>query len=139
MKRNKEEKHITLKEAAEISGYAPDYIGQLIRRGKLPGKQVYCTVAWTTTEEAVRQYMQRAKGQKENLSPLEKLLEKLQQIKAKILFEIKLARLIKTVLYLAIILSVGFSLLLFFIFSVSIEKSIQQRAIDKIEHRISNE
>jgi hypothetical protein len=42
-------KYITLKEAAKISGYASDYIGQLIRRGKLPGKQIYCTVAWMTT------------------------------------------------------------------------------------------
>lgn len=47
---------ITLKEAAKISGYAPDYIGQLIRAGKIPGKQVYCNIAWMTTAEAVIAY-----------------------------------------------------------------------------------
>lgn len=42
---NTEEKLISLKEAARISGYAPDYIGQLIRKGKIAGKQVYYNVA----------------------------------------------------------------------------------------------
>ncbi len=52
-----EEKYITLKEAAKLSGYAPDYLGQLIRKGKLRGKQIYLNVAWVTTEEALRDYM----------------------------------------------------------------------------------
>ncbi|MFH1173486.1 MAG: hypothetical protein V1692_03065 [bacterium] len=40
-----ESKYINLKEAAKIFGYAPDYldyIGQLIRKGKLPGRQIFC-------------------------------------------------------------------------------------------------
>lgn len=49
---------ISLREAAEISGYSSDYIGQLIRNGKLDGKQVYTNVSWVTTEAAVRAYMQ---------------------------------------------------------------------------------
>ena len=49
----KKDKYITLKEAAEISGYAPDYIGQLIRGGKLDGKQVFSNVAWVTTFKGV--------------------------------------------------------------------------------------
>ena len=131
----KSEKYITLKEAAKISGYAPDYIGQLIRKGKLPGKQVYCTVAWMTTAEAVGAYMQKNqdRDKSENTSLREKSTERLQQIKNSVLLEIKFARLYKTVLYLSIILSVGFSLLLFYIFSVSLDNKLQQRAIKKIE------
>ncbi|MEA3398231.1 MAG: hypothetical protein U9R06_00610 [Patescibacteria group bacterium] len=52
---------INLKEAAEISGYSADYIGQLIRQGKIPGKQVYTNIAWMTTAEAVLAY--KNKGQ----------------------------------------------------------------------------
>ncbi len=50
---------ISLKEAAQLSGYTPDYIGQLIRSGKLPGQQVFSNVAWMTTEEAIRGYMEK--------------------------------------------------------------------------------
>lgn len=55
-------KYITLKEASQISGYSPDYLGQLIRKGKLEGKQVYLNVAWMTTEDAVRDYLARSRG-----------------------------------------------------------------------------
>lgn len=50
---------ISLREAAQISGYTPDYIGQLIRSGKLPGQQVFSNVAWMTTEEAILSYMDK--------------------------------------------------------------------------------
>jgi len=49
--------YITLKEAAKISGYSPDYLGQLIRGGKLAGKQIYLNVAWVTTEKALKEYL----------------------------------------------------------------------------------
>ncbi len=54
--------YITLKEAAKISGYSPDYLGQLIRKGKLAGKQVYLNVAWVTTEKALKSYLEENKG-----------------------------------------------------------------------------
>jgi uncharacterized membrane protein len=54
-------RYITLKEAARISGYAPDYLGQLIRKGKLAGKQIYLNVAWVTTEQALREYLESNK------------------------------------------------------------------------------
>lgn len=58
--------YITLKEAAKISNYAPDYIGQLIRTGKIKGEQVYSNVAWVTTETEIRTYLDnRAKGVRE--------------------------------------------------------------------------
>ncbi|MCL9972029.1 MAG: helix-turn-helix domain-containing protein [Candidatus Pacebacteria bacterium] len=53
---------ITLREAAELSGYSADYIGQLIRKGKLPGRQVYTNVSWVTTPEAIDAYMERSSG-----------------------------------------------------------------------------
>lgn len=59
--------HITLKQAAEISGYSSDYIGQLIRQGKIDGKQVYFNTAWVTTEEEIRKYLAtKAKGKDPN-------------------------------------------------------------------------
>jgi hypothetical protein len=61
-KMTKEEKKlISLKEAAQISGYSADYIGQLIRAGKITGKQVYINVAWMTTAEAVLNYKSKSK------------------------------------------------------------------------------
>lgn len=44
-----------------MSGYTPDYLGQLIRKGKLPGKQIYLNVAWVTTEEALSEYLEKNK------------------------------------------------------------------------------
>ena len=55
----KEKKYISLKDAARISGYSSDYIGQLIRNGKLEGRQVFSNVAWMTTEEAIHTYLAR--------------------------------------------------------------------------------
>src|SRR5262244_1385185 len=52
-------KYISLKEAARLSGYSSDYVGQLIRSGKLEGKQVFSNVAWMTTEEALQKYLRR--------------------------------------------------------------------------------
>ncbi len=57
--------YITLKEASEQFGYTQDYLGQLIRKGKIPGKLVYSHVAWVTTPEAVDAYKRKAKGKKD--------------------------------------------------------------------------
>lgn len=53
----KGDEYISLREAAKLSGYSSDYIGQLIRSGRLPGKQVFSNVSWVTTEEAIRAYI----------------------------------------------------------------------------------
>ena len=58
-RRAQEKGYITLKEAAEISNYTPDYVGQLIRAGKIKGEQVYCNVAWVTTPEEIKRYSNR--------------------------------------------------------------------------------
>lgn len=56
-RRAQEKGYITLKEAAKIADYSPDYIGQLIRSGKIRGEQVYANVAWVTTEEEIQSYL----------------------------------------------------------------------------------
>ncbi len=61
----KEPEYISLKEAAKISGYSSDYLGQLIRGGKLSGKQVFSNVAWVTTEDAVYNYLRNGRRQDE--------------------------------------------------------------------------
>lgn len=57
----KEKSFISLKEAAKMSGYSPDYVGQLIRSGKITGKQIFSNVAWVTTEDAILEYLQKEK------------------------------------------------------------------------------
>lgn len=57
-----EKKFITLKEAAKISGYSADYVGQLIRGGKIDGKQVYTNITWMTTADAVLSYKHKGKN-----------------------------------------------------------------------------
>ena len=58
--------YITLKEAGERFGYSQDYLGQLIRKGKLEGKLVYSHVAWVTTPEAVEEYLAQNKKKKQH-------------------------------------------------------------------------
>ena len=58
---NKQAGYITLKEASERFGYSPDYIGQLIRKGKIEGKQVYSNLAWMTTLGSIEEYITREK------------------------------------------------------------------------------
>ena len=53
---------ISLKDAAKVSDYSADYIGQLIRAGKIPGKQVCCNVQWMTTADAVMAYKNKGKS-----------------------------------------------------------------------------
>lgn len=57
-RRAQEKGYITLKEAAALTSYSSDYIGQLIRAGKIKGEQVYSNVAWVTTEDEILAYTQ---------------------------------------------------------------------------------
>lgn len=69
-----QESFINLKEASKISGYSPDYIGQLIRSGKISGKQVYTNVSWVTTADAVLAYKQGKETQKSDKVSLKEYL-----------------------------------------------------------------
>jgi len=122
MEKNKE-KWISLKEAAKISGYSSDYIGEMIRKGKIPGKQVYYNIAWMTTAEALLEYKQREKKKGERKATFkDNISGVLSEIKQKIIWEMKtlklFAKTFKYVLPIIIILVLSFSILLFYIFSI---------------------
>ncbi len=129
---NNKEKFITLKEAAKISGYAPDYIGQLIRKGKLPGKQIYNAVAWVTTEKVLMEYLENNQKRKKKLFK-DNFKAKFNQLKNAFIFDNQLNGFLKVILYAAIIFSLGFSLILFYVFSVGFEKKLEQSAIEKVK------
>lgn len=59
--------YISLKEASERFGYSQDYLGQLIRKGKIEGKLVYSHVAWVTTPEAIEEYMSTSKEKRKKI------------------------------------------------------------------------
>ncbi len=124
---NKKDEYISLREAAAIAGYTPDYMGQLIRSGKLPGKQVFANVAWMTTEEAVRSYVGQKKGKhtsREAAAP--SIFQVFQR-------EIESPRIVKRLSIALIVLSAAFMLLLFYIFSTSLDQRLNQRALERIE------
>jgi hypothetical protein len=124
------EGHITLKEAARLSGYAPDYVGQLIRKGKLYGKQVYYNVAWVTTEAALKEYIaEENKGSEE--APAGTAWQRLVNA---LLSEARLTGLIKTFLYGALAVSVLLSLFLFYVLSVNLDRSLERKAVERALH-----
>jgi hypothetical protein len=119
-KPNNSGKFITLKEAAKISGYAPDYLGQLIRKGKLKGKRVFLNEAWVTTEEDVRTYL-ASDGKNKHYS-------------ATAFFETnKFKQTIRIVLYVCLALSMLLVLFLFYAFSSILDNTLQQNALRAVE------
>lgn len=124
---SKKDEYISLREAAAIAGYTPDYMGQLIRSGKLPGKQVFANIAWMTTEEAVRSYVGQKKGKNVARDPGgSTMFQTLQR-------EIESPRIVKRLSIALIVLSVAFMLLLFYIFSTSLDQRLNQRAMERLE------
>ena len=55
---------ISLKEASSISGYHPDYLSALIRKGEIEGEKVGRN--WVTTEEEIRNYIFKQKIRHKN-------------------------------------------------------------------------
>ncbi|PIZ88780.1 MAG: hypothetical protein COX90_02830, partial [Candidatus Nealsonbacteria bacterium CG_4_10_14_0_2_um_filter_38_17] len=55
-------KYISLREAAKMSGYAPDYVGFLIRKGKIQGKRVYTNVSWQVSVQSLTKYCKSQKS-----------------------------------------------------------------------------
>ncbi len=120
------EKYISLKEAAALSGYTPDYVGQLIRRGKLPGKQVFSHVAWMTTEESLHIYLEQSK--KGAFPPTKR------GYKQGLASSFNFILVYKTILVLTTTLVVIFTIFLIYVFSVSLDKHIDQTYQLKIQH-----
>ena len=52
-------KLISLKEASKISGYHPDYLSSLIRKGEIKGERIGRN--WFSTEEDIKDYLLRKK------------------------------------------------------------------------------
>jgi hypothetical protein len=57
-------KVISLHQASQISGYHPDYLSALIRKGEIKGQKM--VGSWFTTEEEVRDYIFRQKIRNKN-------------------------------------------------------------------------
>ena len=122
----KQKDQISLKEAAEISGYTPDYLGQLIRSGKLQGEQVYLNVAWVTSETAVIEYMKKNKNGSDR---------SVVQARARVLTsEQRLSGLYRWVALVVIgFLSITI-IFLVAVLAVSIDHKIEKKYEQKIEH-----
>jgi len=121
-------KDITLKEAAAISGYSADYIGQLIRAGKLEGKQVFSNISWVTTEEAVRAYMDKSnKGLNEPAPLMERMREKISSSEG-------LTQVFTIVSFTAIGILGLFVVLLISIISITIDHRVERSYVESIQH-----
>ncbi len=127
-------KYISLKEASQISGYAPDYLGQLIRQGKLPGKQVYSNVSWVTTEEAVRAYLEAKKNRTEFKGDAFRE-EEGRGDAALINLQKRFQKLFRAFLWTVVVMAAAFAILLFYVFSVHIDNRINQRSIEKAQNQ----
>ena len=127
----KNKEYISLKEASEISGYSPDYVGQLIRGGKLPGKQIFQQVAWVTTEEDLKSYMEH-KQVGASIKTAGRAGERKGSISGK-KRSFEVPRIATQVLYATAAATVVLFLVLFFIFSSSVEHRLNEAAIQQSE------
>ncbi len=124
------EGYITLKEASELFGYSPDYIGQLIRKGKIEGKQVYANVAWMTTKNSLDEYLSRERGvaQSTERAPF---FERTMRV----LLRDETVRITKWMLTALIPVLVILAMLEFYFISISIDRKLTLDA----QHRLERE
>lgn len=125
--KDKQKTYITLREAGKISGYAPDYIGQLIRSGKLPGKQIYCNTAWLTTEDALREYQEQKEEPETRARKVKYWIRKKTQ---SVLSETKMSGTIKGVVYAGLTLSIAAAITLGYLLVISIENNSELKEIE---------
>lgn len=114
---------ITLKEASALSGYSADYIGQLIRKGKIDGKQVYANVAWMTTREAVQEYIDGENTRTRSPEITQEETSLLSRITASGVF-VDRSLFFRTLLIGICIVSIMFLLAEFYLFSVFIDRHL---------------
>ena len=136
-KRNSDSEYISLKEASKISGYSPDYIGYLIRTGKIPGRMVYTGVSWQTTREAILAYKNRQQRKKGKTTFKEKVSESLSSFKRRAGFELNLLKMFlkefKALLILLFLLFFLFSSISAWFLSSKLEKKTEVKEIEKKE------
>jgi hypothetical protein len=107
------EGYMTLKEASISTPYTPDYIGQLVRAGKLEGRQVYSNVIWVVREASLRDYVtSRGKDMAFRDGGQSAVLDSY------------IPHLARHALYGVIALAAVVALVLFYILSVSIDRKI---------------
>ncbi|MGM0629032.1 MAG: helix-turn-helix domain-containing protein [Patescibacteria group bacterium] len=134
----KEDNYLTLKEAAELSGYSSDYVGQLIRNGKISGKMVYANPVWMTTRSDLMDYLEKGRNNVRNKKDTQNRIGNLFRLwKTKFRSEVEVMKLYKGVLYFVIFISFIISLFTFYIFSVNFDAWLSERASEKREGAIS--
>jgi hypothetical protein len=131
------EKWISLREASKISGYSPDYIGYLIRTGKIPGRMVYTGVSWQTTREAILAYKNRQQRKKGKMTLKEKMGEGLNSLKSRLKFELNILKMFfkefKALLIFLFLLVFFITLISALFLSSKLEKKIEVKEIEKTE------
>jgi len=61
--KDKDSKRVSLKQASLISGYAPDYIGYLLRKGKIKGKRIFEKTFWQVSKKDLLSYCAKNREQ----------------------------------------------------------------------------
>lgn len=136
--------YITLKEASERFGYAPDYIGQLIRKGKIEGKQVYANVAWVTTEEAMEAYKaeaserRAAKAEPHPSRTFDTSLADLVLALSVKLFSPRMTHVIAILLRLITALLVLILVVAFYLLSVAFDRALSERAEERLKMNVKS-
>ena len=120
-------KYISLKEAAKISGYSSDYVGQLIRSGKLEGKQVFSNIAWMTTEEAMQNYLRRQSEPAGQKNWLQVFVDKMRS-------PISITSAYTSVNWAASVLLGLFIVFLISVIAISVDRKVNQGYEQKLEH-----
>lgn len=110
-----------------MSGYSADYIGQLIRSGKLEGKQVFSNVSWMTTEEAIRAYLEKDK----KITPKESYLYRMKELFASIE---GLGYIYYVANWIAICLLVSFLIVLIGLAGIAIDRHLERKALERINY-----
>lgn len=120
-------KYISLKEAAKISGYSADYVGQLIRSGKLEGKQVFSNVAWMTTEEAMQKYLRRLQEPAGSKNRLQVFVDKMRS-------SISITNAYTAVNWTAMILLGLFTVFLISVIAIAVDHQVERGYVQQLQH-----
>ena len=113
-----------------MSGYTPDYLGQLIRKGKLSGKQIYLNVAWVTTETALKEYMAKQGASAKDAGFMQRTRAAVRTWLVAHTSIPALIRLARNIIYLFIALVVLFIVFLFYAFGANVSRSLNQKPYD---------
>jgi hypothetical protein len=114
--------YLTLKEAADKTEYTPDYIGQLIRAGKIEGKQIYSSVAWVANENSLKQYLE-TRGKDASFSAETSAFEQLPEY-------------LRPLLYLVIVASIVFIVILLHVLSVALDRALT-RSYEETPYKVT--